>query len=251
MNSEAKWRTMASSGGLTLVSHALCPYAQRATIVALEKAIKIERVVIDLANKSDWFVDRSPTGKVPLLLVGDATLFESAAIAEFLDEISGRGMLPEDPVERARHRAWIEFASGTLAEIAALYSAPDSPAFDARRTSLEGRFRRIAEQTEGAWFGGDVFGLVDAAFAPVFLYFEAFEREANLFLLSNEPGLAEWRSRLSQRPSVQAAVSPDYAERLRAFLLARNSHLSRLISGAGERDVDERCVRGIEAMSID
>ena len=87
-----------------------------------------ERVVIDLADKPVWFVDRSPTGKVPLLVIGETTLFESAAISEFLDKISGGGLLPSDPVPRARHRAWIEFASGTLAEIAALNSGTDAPA---------------------------------------------------------------------------------------------------------------------------
>ena len=64
-----------------LVSHALCPYVQRAAIVALEKAIDFERIVVDLANKPAWFIERSPTGKVPLLIVGETTLFESAAIA--------------------------------------------------------------------------------------------------------------------------------------------------------------------------
>lgn len=212
---------------LTLVSHALCPYVQRAAIVALEKAIALERIAIDLANKPAWFVERSPTGKVPLLMVDDATLFESAAIAEFLDEISGGGMLPEDPVERARHRAWIEFASGTLAEIGALYSAQDIASFESRREALTVRFRRISDELEGPWFGGEVFGIADAAFAPVFRYLDAFERHAGLFLLTGLPELGQWRNRLAKRPSVKAAVAPDYPERLRSFLLARNSHLSQ------------------------
>ncbi len=40
---------------LTLVSHLLCPYVQRAAIALLEKGVVFERVVIDLANKADWF----------------------------------------------------------------------------------------------------------------------------------------------------------------------------------------------------
>ena len=211
---------------LTLVSHALCPYVQRAVIVALEKAIAFEREVIDLANKPAWFVERSPTGKVPLLMIGDVTLFESAAIAEFLDEISDGGMLPSDPVERARHRAWIEFASGTLAEIAALYSAYGMDDFERRREALSARFQRISDEVKGPWFGGAVFGIVDAAFAPLFRYLDVFEQHAGLFLLTGLRGLTEWRSRLSGRPSVKAAVVPDFPERLRKFLLARNSCLS-------------------------
>lgn len=212
---------------MTLVSHGLCPYVQRAAIVALEKDIALERVVVDLANKPDWFVERSPTGKVPLLMVGEVTLFESAAIAEFLDEISDGSMLPADPVQRARHRAWIEYASGTLAEIGALYSANDSEGFENRCTLLTLRFRRIAAELGGSWFGGEEFGIVDAAFAPVFRYLDAFEHYAGLFLLPDLSNLAAWRHRLSLRPSVIAAVSPEYPERLRQFLVARNSHISQ------------------------
>ena len=211
---------------LTLVSHALCPYVQRAVIVAIEKAIAFERVVIDLASKPAWFVKRSPTGKVPLLMIGNVTLFESAAIAEFLDEISEGGMLPPDPVERARHRAWIEFASGTLAEIGALYRAHDMVDFERRCEALSARFQRVSEEVKGPWFGGEVFGIVDAAFAPLFRYLDVFEQHAGLFLLTGLRGLSEWRDQLSRQPSVKAAVVPNFPERLREFLLARNSYLS-------------------------
>jgi glutathione S-transferase len=37
-----------------------------------------------------------------------------------------------------------------------------------------------------------------------------------------------WRAALAARPSVQAAVGADYPERLRQFIAARNSELSRL-----------------------
>jgi glutathione S-transferase len=213
-----------------LVSHALCPYVQRAAIVALEKAIDFERIVVDLANKPAWFIERSPTGKVPLLIVGETTLFESAAIAEYLDEISGGGMLPTDPIERARHRAWIEYASGTLAEIGALYSAGDPETFEAKRLSLIQRFERLTAEVQGPWFGGEWFGLVDAAFAPVFRYLDVFERVAGLYLLTDLPIVAEWRARLAAKPSVREAAMPDYPARLRAFLLAKGSHISALIA---------------------
>src|SRR3989337_1446247 len=99
---------------LRLISHKLCPYVQRAVIVATEKGIEFERVDIDLADKPDWFLAISPTGKVPLLEVTETdgskhVLFESAVIAEYLDEIGGgERLLPADPLLRARERAWVE-----------------------------------------------------------------------------------------------------------------------------------------------
>ncbi len=115
---------------LTLISHALCPYVQRAAIVLLEKNVPFDRVTIDLADKPDWFRAASPLGKVPLLkLGGDRYLFESAPIVEFLDETEGSRLHPEDPAERARHRAYIEFASQILNGIGALYNARDDTGF--------------------------------------------------------------------------------------------------------------------------
>jgi glutathione S-transferase len=54
---------------LTLISHHLCPYVQRAAIALAEKGMPFERRYVDLAAKPDWFLAISPLGKVPLLIV--------------------------------------------------------------------------------------------------------------------------------------------------------------------------------------
>jgi glutathione S-transferase len=219
-----------------LVSHHLCPYVQRAAIVAAEKGVALNRKAIDLAAKPDWFLALSPTGKTPLLLVtdqdgGEHPLFESAAIAEYLDETGeGPTLMPRDPIARARTRAWVEFASAILADIAGYYSAAEHAAFDAKRQAITKRFLHIEREIVGPWFAGDQFGLVDAAFGPVFRYLDAFETLADVYLVEGQPKLAEWRKNLAERPTVVNAVAADYPERLRTFLLARGSQLSRLIA---------------------
>ena len=218
-------------GTLRLISHHLCPYVQRAVIVAAEKGVRIERRYIDLAAKPDWFLNLSPTGKVPVLQVGDTALFESAAICEYLDETTPGALLPTDHLERARSRAWIEFASGVLSDIAGLYSAADADAFALKRAALAQRFIRLDDAIAGPWFGGEEFGLVDAAFGPVFRYLDSFETLAGIHLAANLERLSIWRAALAGRPSIRDAVSADYAERLTTFLRARGSHLSRLIEG--------------------
>ena len=74
------------SAPLVLVSHALCPYVQRAAIVLAEKGVPFERQDIDLSNRPDWFMKVSPLGKTPVLLVEGTAIFESAVICEYLDE---------------------------------------------------------------------------------------------------------------------------------------------------------------------
>ena len=99
---------------LTLISHNLCPYVQRTRIVPDEKSIPHVRRYIDLADKPDWFREISPLGKVPLLQIAGAVIFESAVIFEYLDEVTPGSLHPDDPLQKAHHRAWIEFASTIL-----------------------------------------------------------------------------------------------------------------------------------------
>ena len=69
---------------LTLISHDLCPYVQRAVIALTEKGVAFDKEYVDLANKPDWFKAMSPLGKVPLLKVGDEVIFESAVILSLI-----------------------------------------------------------------------------------------------------------------------------------------------------------------------
>ena len=220
----------AALSALTLVSHHLCPYVQRAAIALDEKGAAFERVYVDLADKPDWFVALSPLGKVPLLKVGEAVIFESAVILEYLEETQANPLHPADPLQRADHRAWIEFGSSILNDIWGFYTAADDAALQARVRTLAAKFERLERRLgDGPYFDGVRFSLVDAVFAPVFRYFDAFDRIGDFGILAGKPRLAAWRQVLARRPSIMRAVTPDFAERLWAFLAARNSRLSALM----------------------
>jgi len=218
-----------------LVSHALCPYVQRAAIVLAEKGLPFERREIDLANKPSWFLDISPLGKTPVLLVGDEALFESAVICEYLDETVPPRLHPEDPLARARQRAWVEFGSSVLNGIASFYNAPDDGALAARAGELRARFVQLESALgDGPWFAGPAFSLVDATFGPVFRYFDVIDTIDDFGFFVGLTKIKAWRCALSQRPSVRTAVREDYPERLRVFLASRRSALSGRISSALE-----------------
>jgi glutathione S-transferase len=214
---------------LTLISHALCPYVQRAVISLKEKGQPFERVDIDLSDKPDWFKALSPTGKVPVLRVGEAAIFESNVIVEFLEETVEPKLHPADPVRRAEHRSWMEYGSGILGDIYGLYTAADAEAFEAKTRVLAEKFDRLEARVAGPYFDGEDFGLVDAVFGPVFRYFDTLDRIGDFGVLAGKPKLAAWRAALAARPSVRTAVAPDYAQRLEAFFRARSSHLSGLM----------------------
>jgi glutathione S-transferase len=215
---------------LTLISHVLCPYVQRAVIALKEKGVDFERIDIDLANKPDWFLALSPLGKVPVLKVGEDMIFESAVIVEYLEDTVAPALHPADPVRRADQRARIEFASVMLSDIWGFYTAPDREAFQKKRHDLAQRFARLEERVKAdPWFDGETFRLVDAAFGPVFRYFDVFDAIEDFGILAGKPKLARWRKALKVRPSVASAVTRDYPERLRDFIARRQSHLAGLL----------------------
>jgi glutathione S-transferase len=220
---------------LTLISHRLCPYVQRAVIALTEKAVPFERVDVDLADKPAWFTALSPLGKTPVLRVGETAIFESAVILEYLEETQPAPLHPPDALARAEHRAWIEFASATLNDIWAFYVAPDETAFAAKARALSDKFARLERRLgRGPYFEGSRFSLVDAAFGPVFRYFDVFDRIGEFDILTGKPKVAAWRGALAARPSVRTAVAADYPARLRTFLEARNSFLSRRMAGSAQ-----------------
>lgn len=218
---------------LTLVSYDLCPYVQRAAIVLAEKGVGFRRVNVDLSDKPEWFTAISPLGKVPLLRVGDDILFESAAIVEYIEETTPRPLHPLNPIERAKHRAWMEFGSSVLADIWVLETTADQATFDAKRDVLLDKFKQIeGKVVPGPYFAGARFSLVDVVFAPVFRYFETFERLVDLGLFEAVPKVAAWRAALAKRPSVIGAVVPDYSARLEAFLHKKNGWIAHLMRKA-------------------
>ena len=128
------------------------------------------------------------------------------------------------------HRAWIEFGSAVLNDIAGFYSAADETAFAQKIKALTDKFARLeARLGAGPYFDGERFSLVDVVFGPVFRYFDAFDWVGGFAILAGKPKVAAYRQALSTRLSVRAAVAADYNDRLWTFLQARNSHLSRII----------------------
>ena len=218
---------------LHLISHTLCPYVQRVAIALEEKGISFERTYIDLANKPSWFLEISPLGKTPVLVVDEVPIFESTVILEFLEETGPNPLHPKDAIKRAVHRAWMEFGSAVLNDIAGFYSAPDAGVFDAKVVGLRSKFVRLeAELAAQPYFDGDHFCLVDAVFGPVFRYFDVFDEIGDFGILTGLVRVENWRRSLQERASVRAAVSSDYPVLLMQFIERRNSYLSNIAVGS-------------------
>jgi glutathione S-transferase len=121
-----------------------------------------------------------------------------------------------------------QFGSALLGDIARFYNAADDAALASVRDAITARFAQVeARLSDGPWFAGQRFGMVDAVFGPVFRYFDAFERIDNFSFFAATPRVCAWRAALAERATVRDAVAADYPQRLAALLLARGSELSR------------------------
>jgi glutathione S-transferase len=125
-----------------------------------------------------WVADRSPSGKVPCLLLEGATIWESLAIGEHLAERNPAAFYPAAPAARAHARAIAsEMHAGFLELRKAMWMNVRRRFPGKRRT--EGalgdiaRIERIWTETRqrfgasGPFLFGAQFGLADAMYAPV------------------------------------------------------------------------------------
>lgn len=206
------------SHDLKLISFDICPYVERSRIVLEEKGVDYDIDFISLDDKPDWFLELSPRGKVPVLLVDDEPIFESNVINEALEELYPKPkMFPDDPVRRAQARSWIVFNNDEIMGPAAtLWFADDEtdihPARENLRTAFEKIDAEIAanhDNQPGDFFMGEAFGLVDAVYAPIFTRWEVAERLGHADLLDGLDTLKAYASNLVERDSVRAARDPD------------------------------------------
>ncbi|HWU19856.1 MAG TPA: glutathione S-transferase family protein [Devosia sp.] len=219
---------------LTLISFPTCPYVQRAVIALKEKQVDFDVVYIDLANKPDWFLAISPLGKVPVLKVEreghePAIVFESAVILEYLEETAaGVKLHPEDALERAQHRSWIEFGSQVLGDLWRISNAKDNGELDAARQALTGKLTRLETIVVGPFFAGERFSAVDAVFAPAFRQIDALESAVDAGLTRDLPKISAWRQALAARPSVRDAAPADFADQYLKRLRNNDAHILKL-----------------------
>ena len=99
-----------------------------------------------------------------------------------------------------------------------------------RRVSLVARFEWLEQHLNATpYFSGVDFSMVDAAFGPVFRYFDTCESSCGLDLLPVLENVRERRYALIGGASVAAAVDDEYYERLTTLLVNRNSYISAMV----------------------
>jgi len=220
-----------------LVSFETCPWVQRAAIVLREKDVPFEFRHIEADNRPDWFLAISPHKKVPVLRIDDkVSLFESSAIAEYLDETISPRLHPEDPIARAINRAWTDYVPTFADAVTATGYADSEAAYVKAAEKIPVVFDRLEKALEkqgnGPFFNGSQYSLVDAAYAPFLQRYLFLDRVKRLGHIEKCPRLKAWADVLMKRPSTHSFPAEKFEAMYRANLKRRKMWVSQFIETA-------------------
>lgn len=168
-----------------------------------------ELVTIDFAtgeHKKPAHVARQPFGRVPALDDDGFTLYESRAMARYLNERAGGALIPLDSKARARMEQWIsvetsEFYPHSMKFIYEyIFKRPQgAPTLDAAKSALTATCQVMETQLAKAPFvAGDSFTLADICFMPYLEYCMASPAKE---IFAPYSALNAWWSKISERPT--------------------------------------------------
>ncbi|MBL4721478.1 MAG: glutathione S-transferase family protein [Alphaproteobacteria bacterium] len=198
------------------------------------KDVEFEVTYINLQEKPDWFLKLSPHGKVPVLVVDDVPLFESNAIAEYLDEVVAPRLHPEDPIERARNRAWTDFVPDFAKGLSGIYYTKNKEDIQAGIDAAPGPLGKLEAAlkdqrgNDGPYFNGDKLSLVDAAYAPFFQRFAFVEKKLKTGVLKAFPLVQAWSDTLLASDQVTGSVVDTFEDEFVKSLKRRGFYVGSL-----------------------
>jgi glutathione S-transferase len=187
-----------------------CPFARRTRVVLHEKDIDFETSEVDFRNKSDEFLEASPNGKVPVVVVDGDSLYESNIVNQYLDEVHEEPkLMPGDPKARAYARIWMARADDDFYPQVFVSSMGRTRGFPEERISeaqekLKATLSRLEEGLEGREYLADSFSLADIAHAGNFVRLHELEQNGTVYL-TDYPNVASWMERIEARESFEAA----------------------------------------------
>ena len=167
---------------MKLYHHPFSANARKALMTAALLEIPVEKVLVDLPKgeqRSPEYRKLNPNGKVPVLVDGDLTLWESLAIMVYLADKHGETPLyPRDPVARADVNRWMFWAAGQLSPQVGVLVLENvlKPRFGRGETDLarvhhaEGELTTLGHVLDAhlagrTWISGDALTFADIAIA--------------------------------------------------------------------------------------
>ncbi|NOU51925.1 glutathione S-transferase family protein [Pseudoalteromonas sp. JBTF-M23] len=216
---------------MKVVSLKICPFVQRVTSLLEAKNVPYEIEFIDLKNKPQWFLDISPNAQVPVLILETGeVLFESDAIAEYIDDITAPIEVGITPEQRAKDRAWSYQATKHYLLQCSTMRSPNAEILQERQAKLSKVFEKAeAVLGEHPFFKGDSLSNVDIAWLPLLHRASIIEEKTGYDLLGGFPKVKSWQSAVLNTGIADRSVAVDFLEEFYGFYLTDKTYLGNLV----------------------
>jgi glutathione S-transferase len=188
-------------------------YVRIVRLVLAEKGIDYELVPVDVFAAEGvpaWYFEHHPFGRIPAFCYDGFRLFETSAIARYVDEgFDGPALQPADARGRARmgqimgmldaygYRAMVWDVAVERLEKA----VPDEELIAGGLAQAETVLKVLTSlKAEGPWLLGEQLTLADLHAAPIIAYFVKVSEGQKL--LAEFPDIRDWYARIAARPSL-------------------------------------------------
>ncbi|MBA3539472.1 MAG: glutathione S-transferase N-terminal domain-containing protein [Deltaproteobacteria bacterium] len=198
---------------MKLFGNSMSTCTRKALFTLHETATPFELVVLDFMkgdHKSPEHLTRQPFGQMPALDDG-FMLYESRAMARYIDDKAGRKLTPTDPQHWALMEQWISVETSNFTPHAMKFiyqsvfkreQTPETLAkagegLDVACSVLD---KNLADKT---YLLGDQFTLADIMYAPYLEYGMLTDAKDRILAHAN---VAAWWNRVSERPAWKKTV---------------------------------------------
>ena len=189
------------------------PFSARVLIQAREKGLDLPVEYPSEGRSIAEHAALNPFARIPVLVVGNTFVIESAAIQEYLEDVyPAPPMRPADPLDRARMRALVLAVDHYLfAAIGKLRGCGDGPESAAHipplNETLDRLLRLMDDGDTAAYACGAQLSLADCALAPAIFYLERFLRlRGQPSALASRKRLSRWWHTVAELDSVSGVI---------------------------------------------
>lgn len=201
---------------VTLYGLQLSTFTRTARMVCVEKDVGYDLVEVELGSPAHLAVQ--PFGKVPAMKRGDFVLYETLAIARYIDAAFPGGRLaPSDPKGAARMIQWASVTADCAYQVMIrelVWQCIVVPMQGGRadeaivKAAVPKLDRQLAiydkALSDSPWLAGNALTVADLFFAPILFYVMATpEGQA---ALKNRAAIMRWFGAIAERPSFKATM---------------------------------------------